>query len=449
MKRILLGLFCFQIVSSLSAQKIFTAAGNGAGNSGGDGGPAYLAQLSPASIALDNTGNLYIVEYWNSRVRKVNTSGIISTIAGTGVNGNAGDGGPAVSAQLNKPMGIAVDAAGNIYISEVVGNKIRKINTIGIINTIAGTGVPGYTGDGGPAIAATLNNPQRVSVDGANNIYILDVSNNCVRKIDAVGTITTIAGTGVAGFSGDGGPATSANLYTPYDLVVDGSNNIYIADLWNNRIRKINTSGIITTIAGTGTAGFSGDGGPATSAKLNRPFGIAVDGSGNVFIADSYNSRIRKINSSGIISTIVGTGNTAFSGDGGPAASAEINMPSDVILDPSGNIYICDANNNRIREVCYIDCLAGIEENVMSENSLLLYPQPATDFVNIDLKNYDQSAIKAKIYDLSGKMVQSSELVVHSRKVQIETSDLANGVYFITISDKNNESITKKLVITK
>src|ERR1051326_5130759 len=243
---------------------ITTVAGNGTAGYSGDGGSATSAQLNaPFSIAVDSAGNIYIAEWSNNRVRKVSTSGTITTFAGTGAGGFGGDGGPATDAALNSPEGVAVDAAGNVYIADAFNNRIRKVDPSGIITTIAGNGNPGYTGDG-PALSAGLNDPSGVAVDKNGNVYVADNSNHRIRKISG-GTISTIAGTGVGGFSGDGGPATKAQVFNPTHLTIDGAGNLYIADYSNNRVRKIDTSGTITTIAGTTTptnqGGYSGDGG--------------------------------------------------------------------------------------------------------------------------------------------------------------------------------------------
>ncbi|MDI9319622.1 MAG: T9SS type A sorting domain-containing protein [Phycisphaerales bacterium] len=279
----------------------------------------------------------------------------INTIAGTGTSGFSGDGSAATSALLNGPQDVAVDTFGNIYIADAANHRIRKITaTTGVIATVAGTGTAGYSGDGAAATSALLYAPIGVAVDKTGNVYIADNGNHCIRKITiSTGKISTIAGTGTAGSAGDGGLATSASLYAPYDVCLDTSGNIYIADVSNNKIRKITvSSGIITTIAGTGTPGFSGDGGSATSAKLYQPFSVAVDASGNVFIADTYNSRIRKITATtGTISTIAGTGVSGYSGDGGSATTAQFNTPYSIGLDLFGNIYISDFLNNRVRKI--------------------------------------------------------------------------------------------------
>ncbi len=280
--------------------------------------------------------------------------GLINTIAGNGNAGYSGDNGAAVNAELQYPGGVAVDSNGNVYIDDYYNSRIRKITaSTGVITTVAGNGTAGYSGDGGAATSAELNYPTAVAVDAYGNIYIADNSNERVRKVTvSTGIITTIAGNGNLGYSGDGGAATSAELDLPLSVAVDSSGNIYIAD-FGNRVRKVTvSSGIITTVAGDGTAGYSGDGGAATSAELNYPSGVAVDSSGNIYIGDTSNERIRKVTvSTGVITTVAGNGTLGYSGDGGAATSAELGYPWGVAVDSSGNIYIGDSNNNRVRKV--------------------------------------------------------------------------------------------------
>jgi len=331
---------------------ISTVAGNGTAGYSGDGGAATVAQLYyPAGVAVDSAGNIYIADYNNNRIRKVNTSGIISTVAGNGTAGYSGDGGAATAAQLSNPFSVAVGSTGNIYIADGSNNRIRKVNTSGIISTVAGNGTAGYSGDGGAATAASLSSPYGVAVDSAGNIYIADRSNNRIRKVNTSGIISTVAGNGALGYSGDGGAATAAQLSSPHRVTVDSSGNIYIADTGNYRIRKVNTSGIISTVAGNGTQGYSGDGGAATAAQINNPYGVAVDSAGNIYIADNGNKRIRKVNTSGIISTVAGNGTGGYLGDGGVATAAQLNNPYGVTVDNNGNIYIADTSNRRIRKV--------------------------------------------------------------------------------------------------
>ena len=269
----------------------------------GDNGPAIDAWLAfPAGVAVDGAGNLYIADARNHRIRKVDSSGTITTIAGTGEFGFNGDGGPATDARLAAPTGVAVDGAGNLYIADARNHRIRKVDSSGTITTIAGFVDPG---DGGPASEGRLAFPTGVAVNGAGNLYIADARNHRIRKVDSSGTITTIAGTGEFGFGGDGGPATDARLALPNGMAVDGAGNLYIADSGNHRIRKVDSSGTITTIAGFVDPG---DGGPASEGRLAFPTGVATDGAGNLYIADSRNHRIRKVDSSGTITTIAGIG---------------------------------------------------------------------------------------------------------------------------------------------
>ena len=340
---------------------ITTVAGNGAVGFSGDGGPATSASLNtPRGVTKDSAGNVFIGDSYNNRVRRVDAmTGIITTVAGNGTEAFSGDGGPATSASLRTPWGVATDSAGTLYIADNWNHRIRRVDaTSGIITTAAGGG-PGFIGDGGPATSATLVFPEGVALDSAGTIFIGDAGNCRIRRVDAMtGTIMTVAGNGTGGFSGDGGPATSASLYLPSGVAVDGSGNLFVADRVNNRIRRVEAPKIITTIAGTGLPGFSGDGGPATSASLNSPLGMAVDSGGNIFIADTNNLRIRRVDAmTGVITTVAGNGTQGFSGDGGPATSASLNLPAWVVLDSSGNLYIADAGNHRIRRV---DAVTGI-----------------------------------------------------------------------------------------
>ena len=354
------------------AYTIDTFAGIGFGEVG-DGSPATEAILNqPHGVALDGDGNVYIADSSNHQIRKVDAAtGTISTIAGTGVRDGGGDGGPATQAPLRWPGGIAVDGDGNIYIAESGSGLIRKVDAAsGVINTIAGTGEWGYGGDDGPATQAKLHNPRGVAVDGDGNVYIADGGNNRIRKVDAAtGTISTIAGTGEEGYSGDGGPATQAQLHDPLDVEVDREGNVYIADLGNHRIRKVEAAtGTISTIAGTGNQDYGGDGGPATQAELNGPHGVTLDDAGNLYIGDYWNNRVRKVEAAtGTISTIAGLGwPSGYSGDGGPATEAQLGNTSGVAVDSHGNVYIADTGNHRIRKVeaatGTISTLAGTTE---------------------------------------------------------------------------------------
>ncbi len=352
-----------------AAGVISTIAGDGrrergVGAFGGDGGAATAAQFNwPEGLALDAAGNLYIADAGNHRIRKVDAAGVISTIAGDGTWWFGGDGGAATAAQLAWPQVMALDAAGNLYIADYYNHRIRKVDAAGVISTVAGGGTEEeFGGDGGAATAAQLNRPTGVALDAAGNLYIGDTRNHRIRKVDAAGVISTVAGDGTEGFGGDGGAATAAQLAWPQGVALDAAGNLYIADYHNHRIRKVDAAGVISTVAGDGTWGFGGDGGAATAARLGEPEGVALDAAGNLYIADYYNHRIRKVDAAGVISTIAGDGTKgfvgafggfvgAFGGDGGAATAAQLNWPTDVALDAAGNLYIADSGNQRIRKV--------------------------------------------------------------------------------------------------
>ncbi len=340
---------------------IQTAAGTGFSSFSGDNGAAATAALFlPADVAADNGGNVYIADYGNSRIRKV-AQGKIQTVVGGNGTTTIFDQAPATTVRLNGPTGVAVDAAGDIFVAEggigtgdglAVGDyKIWKVNNVGIVSTAAGNGIASYSGDSGPAIAAQLNRPANMALDAIGNLYVADSGNNRVRKISPGGAIATVAGNGIAGYSGDGGSATSAMLNNPEGLATDADGNLYIADTGNNRIRKLLPGGTIITIAGNGNASFFGDGAPANSASLHAPQGLFNAGGGYIYIADTGNQRIRELQPDGTIVTVAGNGGRGSAGDGGPAVSAQLNMPAGVTFDAAGNMYIADQGNNKVRIV--------------------------------------------------------------------------------------------------
>ena len=326
-------------------------AGNSRAGFSGDGGPARNAQLNnPLGIAVDSAGNVFIADSTNNRIRKVSSDGIITTVAGDGTPGSSGDGGPAITAQLLVPGGVAVDGAGNLFFAQggrsmTETGGIRKVSPDGIITTVAVTS------------SQAVFYSRSLAADKAGNLFIADAVNGRVRKLSSDGMITVVAGNGSQGYSGDGGPAINAQLFNPNAVALDSLGNLFIADYANQRIRKVDSGGTITTVAGTGQGlfegpgGYSGDGGPAIAAQLNGPSGVAADGAGNLFIADTFNSRIRKISSSGTISTVAGNGFYSYSGDGGPATGAQLYNPTGVAVDRSGNVFIADALNNRVRKL--------------------------------------------------------------------------------------------------
>ncbi len=393
-----------QVFKLDSSGNLTIAAGNGAPGYSGDGGSATSASLfTPTAITLDSAGNLYIADETNNVVRKVDTSGKITTSVGNGGFGFAGDGGPGLLASLAEPGALAFDSAGNLYIGDTNSERIRKVDTAGTITTIAGNGRFKYAGDGGTATSASLDAPGGVAVDPTGNLFTADIANLVVRKVVPAGVISTYAGTGVVApvYVGDGGPATSASFIFPHDvkadsagnlylteggrvhkitpsgiittllsggpnnttgrlngglspvaeLALDSQGNVYISDTFNSRVLKLDATGAVSVVAGTGSPGFSGDGGLATLARLRQPRGVAVDNAGNLYIADQFNRRVRKVDTSGIMTTVAGNGGTTVSGDGGPATSAGLPNPWSLASDGAGNLFIGSAGVGSVRKV--------------------------------------------------------------------------------------------------
>jgi uncharacterized protein (TIGR03437 family) len=336
------------------------SAGNynsGAGFAGDGAAPTAAEFNVPIAIALDGSHNLYIADSGNYRIRKI-SGGKVNTIAGDGQVGYTGDGAAAVDASFDIPYGVSVDAAGNVYISDLHNQVVRQVNTKGVINTFAGNNCCyGYFADGIPATnpSASLNQPVGLANDAAGNLYIVDSQDARVRMVSTGGIIKSVAG-GFQGadpgngiYGGDGGEALPCDLNVPLGVAVDTKGNVYIADSENNRIRMVTPGGIITTVAGNGTAGYSGDGGPAVAAQLSRPWAVVVDSAGDLYIADYNNSRIREVNTAGIITTIAGGPGPGYAGDGGPALKAMLNFPTGLALDTNGDLYVADSSNNVIR----------------------------------------------------------------------------------------------------
>ena len=316
--------------AAAATNNIFTVAGTGAAGYSGEGGPASAAELkAPIGVAATPDGGFLIADGGNNRVRRVSPAGTITTVAGTGAAGFAGDGGPASAAQLAFPTGVAATADGGFLIADQGNRRVRRVSPAGTITTVAGTGAGGFAGDGGPASAAQLN-AFGVAATPDGGFLIADHGNHQVRRVSPAGTITTVAGTGAAGFAGDGGPATAAQLDFPTGVAATADGGFLIADVSNNRVRRVSPAGTITTVAGTGAGGFAGDGGPSIAAQLNAPFGVAATPDGGFLIADNFNYRVRRVAPAGTITTVAGTGAAGFGGDGGPASAAQLSRPSGV-----------------------------------------------------------------------------------------------------------------------
>jgi sugar lactone lactonase YvrE len=339
------------ILTVTPGRTVATVAGTGAVGYTATGGAASAASLAnPRAVAYDGSGDKFIADAQNHVIREITPAGVITTIAGTGIEGYGGDNGAATAALLDTPTGVAIDSLGDIYIADSHNHRIRKVSG-GTITTVAGNGTPGFSGDNGTATAAQLWLPTAVAVDPRGDLYIADTNNQRIREIQG-GTITTIAGDGEELFAGDDGPATLAALDTPTGVAVDALGNIYVADRHNQRVRKIGVDGTITTLAGSGAAsfagGYSGDGAAATSAAMAKPSGVSVDAAGNVYIADTDNERIRQVGGGAIV-TVAGSGQQGFGGDGSLPASANLNSPMAVVSDLDGNLVVADTLNQRIR----------------------------------------------------------------------------------------------------
>jgi hypothetical protein len=339
---------------------ITTVAGTGQSGYSGDGGPATKARLAfPFSVVVDAAGNVLIADVDNNRVRKVSPAGMISTVVGTGKGGFSGDGGPATEARLF-PWTLALDGAGNLFIGDF-GVQVRKVSPDGLITTVAGSGKEGFSGDGGPAMEARFSELRLGVVDAAGNLFIADTANHRVRKVSPEGIITTVAGSGPTGIAkgvsaGDGGLATEARLNGPFRLALDRSGNLFFSEIGDFfgankgfRVRKVDANGIISTVAGSDRRGFSGDGGPATAALLNTPTGVAVDSAGNLFIGDEGNNRVRKVDASGIISTVAGNGTNRYGGDGALATAAGVGGTTGLAVDAAGNLLITGTNDRVLK----------------------------------------------------------------------------------------------------
>jgi len=390
---------------------ITTLAGSGTPTFSGDGGLMAQASLNaPFGIAFAANGSLYISDHGNHRIRRVGPDGIMTTVAGNGTAGFSGDGGAATQAKLYYPSGIAVTADGSLYIADLYNHRIRRVGPDGIITTVAGNGTAGFSGDGGSAPQAALNFPHGIAVTADGSLYIDDTSNSRIRRVGPDGVITTVAGNGTAGFSGDGGPALQASFNYPTAIAMGADGSVYIADRFNNRIRRIGPDGIITTIAGNGTAGFSGDGGPAFQAALYYPTGIAAAADGNLYVSEMLSNRVRRIGPDGVITTVAGNGIKGFSDDGGSASQAALNYPHNIVVGADSSLYISDFANHRIRRVSPV--LPGFDSNeiaIPSEDGTELYRFDPTGRHLATLNALTGTTLLSFIYDTQGRLSQITD----------------------------------------
>jgi sugar lactone lactonase YvrE len=434
MKIISLSLISLFTSGCLNAQIISTIGGTGIIGNTGDGGLATLANISyPGAGIFDKHGNYYFVtSSTGNSVRKITPDGYIYTIAGTGDAGFSGDNGPATAAKLKTTQDIAIDSLGNIYIADAGNNRIRKVSaTDGIITTVAGNGSTAYSGDGGAATAAGILSPLAICFDNLGNLYIGEHGSARVRKVNTSGIINTAVGTATHYNSAGGGLADTTPIVGASGLCTDAAGNLYVAN-WHSRVYKVNSSGIITTIVGTGETGYNGDGGLALNAKT-VPLKIVVGKSGNLFIAEYDHNRIRMVNTAGVITTIVGNGVAGFSGDGSNATDAQIYFPGGVALDSCDNLYITDTRNHRIRKIAFNpDCVPTSVKDVSTNHDVFvkLYPNPTNSNVTVEGKGIRSIAV----WNVVGQVVSEQEYK-KTDKVTVDVSNLPSGVYMVRVND--------------
>lgn len=439
-------IFIFMLIGAYAdAQTITTIAGGG--TMVGDGGPATAAILNAANGgAFDKHGNYYVCEAIGNRVRKISPSGIITRVAGTGGTGYNGDGIPATSAKLFEPSGAILDTFGNVYINDLSNFRIRKVDAItGLISTIAGTGVAGFFGENIPATDAQLGGVNDICFDKFGNMYLGDYVNHRVRKINTSGIISTFAGTGGLSSTGtgDGGPATAATFNIIAGLVADDSGNVYVADGNAAKVRKINTAGIITTIAGTGVYPYIGDGIPATDAQIH-PIRLTFDNAKNLVIADDANYRVLKIDNAGIIHNIAGNGGTGHSGDGGPATAATVDFPAGIVYDTCGNLYIAESDNKDVRKVTFNPACSLIDSTPLNviidiRPSVLIYPNPVEEVINIEIV----TSGSYQLLNIFGVTVKNGELEQGNNCISMQA--FPSGMYILAFTDGDNKKVINRI----
>jgi hypothetical protein len=423
-------------MSAVHGQVITTIAGVGLNGYSGDGGPATDARISiPGHGVFDKDGNFYFNQRSTHRVRKITPTGIISTFAGIGIAGYNGDNIPATDAKFDNPLGISIDRHDNIYISDASNHRLRKIDRItGLISTVAGNGSAGFTGNGGQATAASLNLPSSVCVDTFGNIYINDYFNYRIRKVNAtIGIITTVAGNSNYGYSSDGGLADTTRINFAFGIATDKANNLYIADVNNYRIRKVDAvTGIMSTVAGNGSGIYTGENVPALSEGIH-PFDIAFDKNGTLFFADQFNSRIRKIASFGLIVTVAGNGTNGFGGDGGPATNAKLYNPEGLAIDTCGNLYIGDGQNNRIRKVTLnptCEPITSVNTVKANDANFTISPNPTSSTITL---TSTEKINTLSITNAVGEVV-SEQHYAGKEQVEVNVAHLPRGMYMVRVN---------------
>ena len=416
-------LLSFFFFVNAKAQYVSTFAGS---TQGFVNGTATTAKFNwPMGIAIDTEGTIFVVDSANYVIRKITSAGVVSTFAGSGIGGFAD--GIASVAQFNGIDGLAVDTAGNVYVADTNNHRIRKISAAGVVSTLAGS-TQGYAN--GTGTAARFNNPSGVAVDAAGNVFVTDTFNYRIRKITPAGVVSTLAGSGIAGFAN--GSGTAAQFNKTYGIAVNDTGSIFVADALNHRVRKITASGVVTTFAGSVYGYANGNG---TAAKFSYPYGITVDATDNVYVTDAEDNRIRKITIAGMVSTLAGSGIGGFAD--GIGTTAQFINPCGVTVDAVGSVFISDATNHRIRKIT--NSLSTADYN---QNQVLIYPNPVSSIINIDLG--DSIASKVILFDMNGRVMQTENIVNSSG---IEISNLANGMYLMQIT--TDKGVVSKKIVKK
>lgn len=415
---ILLSFFFFV---NANAQDVTTLAGSTQGFADGAGNTAQF--FGPSGIAVDSDGNIYVGDDDNHRIRKITPEGVVSTFAGSGVPGFAD--GTGTEAQFYNPHGVAVDGAGNVYVADPDNNRIRKITPTGVVTTLAGSGVYGFA-DGSGSIAQ-FRDPLGVAVDADGNVFVADTYNNRIRKITPAGVVTTLAGS-TEGYAD--GTGTAAKFFRPFGLSIDSTGTVFVADTGNNLIRKITAAGEVTTLAGS-TQGFAE--GAGTEAQFNNPCDVYIDAAGTVFVGDLWNNRIREITPEGVVSTFAGSTQGYIDGE---VDMAQFNWPWGLAVDADGTMFVADRRNNRIRKITGI-----LGTDNYQQNQVLVYPNPASEKINIELQ--DNVAAIVIIYDMNGRTLQTEYII--DKKFSIPINNLANGIYWIQITTERVK-VSRKFV---